>query len=321
MTIVLQGIAPLLPIFRESILNGAPELKESAGHGLGEIIKLTSVEALKPSVIHITGPLIRILGDRFSHNVKTAVLDTLAILLSKASAMLKPFLPQLQTTFLKALNDSNRTVRLKAGFALSHLINIHTRPDPLYNELHTGMKSNEEASVRETYIQAMRGCVSQAGEKVSPTIRRTLTTTLLTLITTSEDQSRSCGAGCLASLIPWLPEEELSPVLEVILSDDPGLDWTVRHGRSSVLAVLLAQSAKTVSQQDSRLVKTILSHLAADNVNVATNGVRSAGYLVLEHVNNNTSPPAQLITPFVRSMNHSSNDVKVTRAWSPFKVV
>ena len=312
----LQGIAPLLPIFRESILNGAPDLKESAGHGLGEIIKLTSVEALKPSVIHITGPLIRILGDRFSHNVKTAVLDTLAILLSKASAMLKPFLPQLQTTFLKALNDSNRTVRLKAGFALSHLINIHTRPDPLYNELHTGMKSSEEASVRETYIQAMRGCVSQAGGKVSATIRKTLTSTLLGLITSSEDQSRSCGAGCLASLIPWLPEEELSPVMEVVLSDDPGQDWTVRHGRSSVLAVLLAQSAKTVSQQD-RLVKTILSHLAADNVNVATNGVRSAGYLVLDHVNNKTSPPAQLITPFVRSMNHTSNDVKVPRTCLP----
>ena len=316
----MQGIAPLLPIFRESILNGAPELKESAGHGLGEIIKLTSVEALKPSVIHITGPLIRILGDRFSHNVKTAVLDTLAILLSKASAMLKPFLPQLQTTFLKALNDSNRTVRLKAGFALAHLINIHTRPDPLYNELHTGMKSSEEASVRETYIQAMRGCVSQAGEKVSPAIRRSLTSTLLALLTSSEDQSRSCGAGCLASLLPWLPEEELSPVLELILSDDPGQDWTVRHGRSSVLAVLLAQSAKTVSQQE-RLVKTVLSHLAADNVNVATNGVRSGGYLVLEHLNNNTSPPSHLITPFVRSMNHTNNDVKVPRAGFPSAII
>ena len=107
-------------------------MKEAAANGLGEIIKLTSVDALKPSVVHITGPLIRILGDRFSHNVKTAVLDTLAILLSKASAMLKPFLPQLQTTFLKALNDPHRTVRLKAGFALSHLITIHTRCVEVY---------------------------------------------------------------------------------------------------------------------------------------------------------------------------------------------
>merc|ERR1712241_316517 len=200
-----KGISPLLPIFRESILNGAPELKESASQGLGEVIRVTSVDALKPSVVHITGPLIRILGDRFSHNVKTAVLDTLAILLAKASAMLKPFLPQLQTTFLKALNDPHRTVRLKAGFALSHLINIHTRPDPLYNELHGGIKNSEDCGVRDTYLQAMRGCVASSGDKLSPPIRRTLTATLITLITTSEDQSRSCGAGCLASLIPWLP--------------------------------------------------------------------------------------------------------------------
>ena len=269
------------------------------------------MEALKPSVIHITGPLIRILGDRFSHNVKTAVLDTLAILLSKASAMLKPFLPQLQTTFLKALNDSNRTVRLKAGFALSHLINIHTRPDPLYNELHTGIKTSEDASVRDTYIQAMRGCVSNSGDKVSPTIRRTLTSTLLGLITSTEDQSRSCAAGCLASLLPWLPDEELAPLMaDTVLCDDTSQDWEVRHGRSSVLAVLIAQSPKSISQED-KLVKTILSHLAADRVNIVTNGVRSAGYLIMDRIKNKASLPTQIISPFVRSMNHSSNDVKV----------
>ena len=79
--------------------------------------------------------------------------ETLTILLGKASVMLKPFLPQLQTTFLKALNDTNRNVRLKAGAALAHLITIHTRPDPLYNELHTGIKNADEAAVRDTYIQ------------------------------------------------------------------------------------------------------------------------------------------------------------------------
>ena len=134
-------------------MNGSPDLKENAAHGLGEVIKLTSADALKPSVVHITGPLIRILGDRFGANVKTAVLDTLAGLLNKAGVLLKPFFPQLQTTFVKALNDPNRTVRLKAGMALSYLIDIHTRPDPLFNELSNGIKNADEASVRETYLQ------------------------------------------------------------------------------------------------------------------------------------------------------------------------
>ena len=78
-----QGITPILPIFREGILNGPQELKETAAIGLGEVIKHTSAEALKPSVVNITGPLIRILGDRFSWSVKVAVLDTLGLLLGK----------------------------------------------------------------------------------------------------------------------------------------------------------------------------------------------------------------------------------------------
>ena len=72
-----------MPIFREGILNGTPELKEQAAYGLGEIINLTSAPALRPSVVNITGPLIRILGDRFSANVKIAVLQTLGLLLGK----------------------------------------------------------------------------------------------------------------------------------------------------------------------------------------------------------------------------------------------
>ena len=51
------------------------------------MIKRTSAVALKKSVVNITGPLIRILGDRFSFNVKVAVLETLGLLLGKVSTM------------------------------------------------------------------------------------------------------------------------------------------------------------------------------------------------------------------------------------------
>lgn len=80
-----KGILPILPIFREAILNGDGDEKEAAAQGLGEVIKVTNAQALQPSVVAITGPLIRILGDRFSPNVKVAVLETLALLLAKVS--------------------------------------------------------------------------------------------------------------------------------------------------------------------------------------------------------------------------------------------
>lgn len=143
-----KGIAPILPIFREAILNGDGDEKEAAAQGLGEVIKVTNSTALQPSVVAITGPLIRILGDRFSANVKISVLETIALLLSKVGMTLKQFLPQLQTTFIKALNDSNRTVRLKSGAALGHLIIIHQRADTLFVELHNTIKNTDDSSIR-----------------------------------------------------------------------------------------------------------------------------------------------------------------------------
>lgn len=78
-----QGVTSILPVLREGVLTGNPDQKEEAAKALGLVIKLTSAEALKPSVVSITGPLIRILGDRFSWNVKVALLETLSLLLAK----------------------------------------------------------------------------------------------------------------------------------------------------------------------------------------------------------------------------------------------
>ena len=97
------------------------------------MVEVTSEEALRPFVVQITGarqpaghrvclrpvlrgsraaahagPLIRIMGDRFAWEIKAAVLRTLGLLIAKAGAGLKPFVPQLQTTFLKCLADQAR---------------------------------------------------------------------------------------------------------------------------------------------------------------------------------------------------------------------
>jgi len=66
----------------------------------------------------------------------------------QTGAFLKPFLPQLQTTFSKALLDPNRAVRLQAGHALAHLCSIHTRLDPLFTDLNNNINNIDESSVR-----------------------------------------------------------------------------------------------------------------------------------------------------------------------------
>ena len=60
-------------------------MKEQSAKLLGEVVSLTTPEALKPALNNVTGPLIRVFGDRFNLNVKVAILDALSLLLSKVS--------------------------------------------------------------------------------------------------------------------------------------------------------------------------------------------------------------------------------------------
>jgi len=219
----------------------------------------------------------------------------------------------LQTTFLKALNDTNRMVRLKAGTALSHLVGIHTRPDPLFNELHTGIKNqHEDFTVKDTYLQALRGCVRSSGDKLSPTIRRGVTATLLTLLSNSEDSTRLATAGCLGSLLRWLPEEEATPIINDLLVDESGCDWTVKHGKSATVFIVLQESPDVLNTEATKvkLIKVVLSYLASDRDSVACNGLRSAGILISLAINKGEVVPVDLLTPYTRSMNHMSSDVK-----------
>ncbi|KAK3197859.1 hypothetical protein Dsin_021274 [Dipteronia sinensis] len=86
-----KALQPLLPIFLQGLISGSAELREQAAVGLGELIEVTSEPALKGFVIPITGPLIRIIGDRFPWQVKSAILSTLSILIRKGGMALETF--------------------------------------------------------------------------------------------------------------------------------------------------------------------------------------------------------------------------------------
>ncbi|CAG8500654.1 3053_t:CDS:10 [Acaulospora colombiana] len=167
-----KGISPILPIFLHGLMYGTAEIRENSALGIGDLIQRTSADALKPFVTQITGPLIRIIGERYPPQVKAAILQTLSLLLTKVPALLKPFLPQLQRTFIKSLTDpSSALVRSRAASALGILISLQTRVDPLISELVTGIKTSEP-NVREAMLSALESVVNKAGNSMNETSKK-----------------------------------------------------------------------------------------------------------------------------------------------------
>ncbi|XP_066545283.1 stalled ribosome sensor GCN1 isoform X2 [Amia ocellicauda] len=311
-----KGVTCVLPVLREGVLTGAPEQKEEAARALGLVIKLTSAEALRPSVVNITGPLIRILGDRFSWSVKTALLETLTLLLSKVGIALKPFLPQLQTTFLKALQDSSRAVRLRAAEALGQLVTIHSKVDPLFTEQLSAIRNTDDPGVRETMLQALRFVIQGAGGKVDPAIRKNITTVLLGMLGHDEDATRMSAAGCVGEVCAFLSDEELKTILQQhILADVSGVDWMVRHGRGVALSVAVKRCAGRLcaGEQGATVTEAIMSNATADRIPIAVSGIRAMGFLMKHQIETEGggSVPPRVITQFVKCLQNPSSDIRL----------
>ncbi|EKX53505.1 hypothetical protein GUITHDRAFT_57715, partial [Guillardia theta CCMP2712] len=192
-----KGLAPLLPFFLQALMHGStPELREQAAAGLGILVQATGEAALKPMVVQMSGPLIRIIGDRFPWQVKSAILKTLSLLLVKGGIMMKPFLPQLQTTFVKSLSEPNKVVRGRAIRALSFLVRMSPRVDPLLNDLLAGAKSNE-GGVQLSFIEALEVVLGRASASASPPVIANVVSLLLELMRSDDEDVRSATAAAM----------------------------------------------------------------------------------------------------------------------------
>lgn len=169
----------------------------------------------------ITGPLIRVLGERYSWTVKSAVLDAIYHLLEKVGVILKPFLPQLQPTFMKNLNDINKTVRLKSGYALSKLIFMNPKHDQVISEIHNFIKNTDDKEIKETLLNTLRLCLASVGAKSQEETKKQLLGTLKAeaYIYNDDMAVRAVSAGALGTLAANLSEEDLEGLLKDVLGN------------------------------------------------------------------------------------------------------
>ncbi|OJA10082.1 hypothetical protein AZE42_06300 [Rhizopogon vesiculosus] len=159
-----KGVAPTVPIIIAGLTTGSNEQRENAAYAIGDLVERTAESAIKPFVVPFTGPLIRVATQATTYppGVKTAILSALASMLEIIPSHVKPFFPQLQRTFVKALSDaSSAVVRTRAADALGILMRSQPRVDPVVAELITGARSSEE-EIAASFILALSNVVKSS---------------------------------------------------------------------------------------------------------------------------------------------------------------
>tara|TARA_B110000305_G_C19358230_1_gene598042 strand:- start:857 stop:1225 length:369 start_codon:yes stop_codon:yes gene_type:complete len=73
--------------------------------------------------------------------------------------------PQLQTTFVKALSDPMRAVRLEAIKSLSKLMPLSSRVDPLINDL-VNLAGNVEVAIKTVALESLSVVMNISGKKI-----------------------------------------------------------------------------------------------------------------------------------------------------------
>ena len=69
-----KGAQSIVPILLAGVLSGTQEQREQAALGIGELVQRTSEAAIKPYIIQLTGPLIRVIsGQGLAPQIKSAM--------------------------------------------------------------------------------------------------------------------------------------------------------------------------------------------------------------------------------------------------------
>jgi HEAT repeat protein len=280
----ISGLEPLLPIYQRGILYGTPAIREASAAGLGEVISLTAPKFLAgPLIIKMTGPLLRIVGDRNPSNVKIAILRTLGLILVKGGPALRAFVPQFQTTFVKALADPSRQVRVEAIAALGLLMPLSTRVDPLLKELVAGSLGKGAAdtdavgvvAVQTATLEALAVVLQKGGKKAKlPDSIPSALGASKELIGHSDESVREAAAKVMGAACDILGVDAMAEVVQNAILKDKNDSGEVRHGKACAIRGIFSAS---VSKDLDEALSSGLRKLALQYMKDDKGAVKDAG--------------------------------------------
>lgn len=289
-----KGILPVLQIFLQGLMNGSQDQRVQAAMGISDIIERTGPDSLKPFVTQITGPLIRVVGER-SVEVKCAILHTLNQLLEKIPTFLRPFLPQLQRTFTKSIADpTSSLLRQRATKALSTLITLTPRVDPLIAELVTGAKT-PDAGVRSAMLKGLQEVVSKVGANMSDTSRESILG-LMDQTDAQDDSTMETYARLLGGMIKVLPAEKASALIKARVLVHPATSASIL----ALNACLLETASSLLDSYSEETRTTIAGALGGKSHFITQNAVLAAGKYLLSSTLRDAEPVVEALAAAVQ---------------------
>lgn len=290
-----KGPNCVLPIFLHGLMYGSSDEREASALAIADIVSKTPAANLKPFVSVITGPLIRVVGERFNSDIKAAILYALNILFVKIPQFLRPFIPQLQRTFVKSLSDvSNETLRLRAAKALGTLIEYQPRVDPLVSELVNGAKQTEDEGVKTAMLKALLEVVTKAGSKLTESSKTNIINLVEEQILSSNDKLAIAYAKLIGSLSEILSSDEARKILQEKVLAVP-LDG--KSGKFAILVLnsFLRDAPNHIFQDDliEKFTDYIVDAISSFDIELSEHGVIAAGKLLLL-INESKSPYSKI---------------------------
>jgi len=181
----------------------------------------------------------------------------------------------------------------------------------MFMDLINSVKQAEDGGIRDTLLYTIRCTLGPSGNKITDATRKAISTMLFQLLSSADELTYVSAAGAIGVLTTSLSAMDLDSVVQQLLLDDG--DASIRQARSTAIIVALKSNCDVIYSEKYRdkINKYVLSLLSSDKVPLIQNGLRACCYIFLYCVRRDEQCSPTLLTPFAKSLNNSSNEVKI----------
>ena len=159
-----------LQICLNTLLHSDLNMREASAVTYRYLIDLTSKAYLEPYVKKITGSLIRVATDKFPNSLKSRILESLLSLQRRESTGIKVFLPALQTTLIKSINDIQADQEV-TNLSLQNLIGVlksNKKYDAVIRDLQNYIvRAGQQTKLKGKPLEGIAEIMHHYGEEVS----------------------------------------------------------------------------------------------------------------------------------------------------------